>query len=183
MTSASGRNTLAYLVRCALPASKFIFKKDQFGKWYRFDGEIGVAPGWESGKCDTDCQEWVSACLMAHINLDGKNVPIWLAANNTAINFGTNASYPNREGGYFGNLFLSPPVAYGCKGPFAAEGVTAGRMCGGRSGCPYRTAGDYCISECSYNDSGTAYTACAAAPGQTKSFTHVITTYLAADVN
>src|SRR6266478_1385817 len=36
MTTADGRNTVAYLVRCALPAGTTLVKKDQYGVSYSF---------------------------------------------------------------------------------------------------------------------------------------------------
>ena len=49
MNSASGRSTVTYLVRCALPASRSITKQDMTGASYTFTGQIGVAPDWEWG--------------------------------------------------------------------------------------------------------------------------------------
>ena len=49
MSSAGGRSTLSYIVRCALPAGHRITKNDQQNISYTFQGEIGVAPEWETG--------------------------------------------------------------------------------------------------------------------------------------
>ena len=42
MTTASGRTTVAYLVKCALPSGHSITKKDQNGVSYTFPGAIGA---------------------------------------------------------------------------------------------------------------------------------------------
>ena len=44
MTSTSGRQTLSYLVRCALPLGHVVIKTDDQGVPYTFLGQIGVAP-------------------------------------------------------------------------------------------------------------------------------------------
>src|SRR5215471_5330077 len=43
MTTADGRNTVSYLVRCALPTGKSIVKADQYGTLYTFPGALGLA--------------------------------------------------------------------------------------------------------------------------------------------
>src|SRR6185312_9429433 len=95
MNSAAGRNTLAYLVRCALPANHSITKTDSTGASYTFAGGIGLTPQWETGTCDGDCQRWVSACLLAHVNTAGIHVPIWIVGQNTGLGWGQSTSYPN----------------------------------------------------------------------------------------
>src|SRR5205085_10667115 len=47
MTTASGRTTVAYLVKCALPAGHSITKKDQNGVYYTFPVAIGAGAAWE----------------------------------------------------------------------------------------------------------------------------------------
>src|SRR6185295_8651253 len=56
MTSTSGRQTISYMVRCALPLGHAVTKTDDKGVPYTFLGQIGVAPEWESGQCGQDCQ-------------------------------------------------------------------------------------------------------------------------------
>ena len=59
---------MEYLVRCALPASVTLVKADQKGVKYSFKGQLGLAPAWQTGACDTNCQEIVSACMIALVN-------------------------------------------------------------------------------------------------------------------
>ena len=47
MTGSSGRQTIGYLVRCALPLGHSIVKTDDQGVPYTFLGQIGVAPEWD----------------------------------------------------------------------------------------------------------------------------------------
>jgi hypothetical protein len=98
-------------VRCALPATASITKKDQYGNSYTFQGLLGMAPQWQNGACDATCQEDVSACMLAHVNTAGNHVPVWLVSNNTAVGWGQDPNYPNQEAAFFGNVFT--PGAHG----------------------------------------------------------------------
>lgn len=131
MATASGRVIVAYLVRCALPAGRSVSKTDASGTSYTFQGSLGVAPKWETGKCDGTCQAWVSACMVAHINTAGINVPLWIVADSKAqpqIGWGLNAAYPYQEGSFFGNIFVSPPKIYYCDGRDFGASVVPGRI-------------------------------------------------------
>ncbi len=102
MTTSEGRDQVAYLVRCALPANTSITKGS-----YTFPGLLGMAPQWQNGACDTTCQENVSACILAHVNTAGIHVPLWLVAQNTAVGWGQDPEFPNQEGVFFGNVFTA----------------------------------------------------------------------------
>ncbi|HET6283843.1 MAG TPA: hypothetical protein VFH73_23010, partial [Polyangia bacterium] len=117
MTSFDGRLNVKYLVKCALPAGHQLKKQDQFGVWNTFDGAMGMGTGWENGACDKNCQEGISACMMAHVNTAGVHIPLWMVSPAANVGWGTSGSYPNREGTYFGNIFPSNPKAYYCNGP------------------------------------------------------------------
>ena len=137
MATPQGQLAMSYLVRCALPADRSLEKYDADGSLHRFEGAIGVAPEWEHGTCDGACQEWVSACLLAHVNLTGVHVPIWLTAAHPAIDWSTSEEYPNEEAGYFGNLFSAQPVAFVCFGRGLQVNPIPGRVCVGDATCPY----------------------------------------------
>jgi hypothetical protein len=136
MTTAAGRNQVRYLVRCALPAGRTLVKQDQNGVNYTFPGLFGLGAGWEAGACDTACQEYVSACLMAHVNTQGQNVPIWAVAQHAGVGWGQDPDFVNLEGTYFGNVFVmgahgtdpaKTPQLY-CNGPQWNVSPPAGRM-------------------------------------------------------
>jgi hypothetical protein len=171
MTSMAGRITVAYLVRCALPSGHKIVKSDQNGTSWTFAGAIGVAPSWESGACDTNCQEAVSACMMAHVNVAGVHVPIWLDSPLSAIGYGKSSSYPNEEGTFFGNIFVTGSdgkvPAYYCDGSGFASGVTPGRLGASSSAASIFTnpfgSNALCSSKCtaaSGDYKGQGYAAC-----------------------
>jgi hypothetical protein len=128
MTTADGRLTAAYLVRCALPAGRSIVKHDQYGASYTFAGAVGLAPEWESGSCGQSCQMWVSACMLSMVNVTGVHYPIWLDAQNAAVGWGTDPKFTNQEGSFFGNLFQTPFAAYYCGGKSFGVGPIPGRI-------------------------------------------------------
>jgi len=136
MTSDGGRKVVTYLVKCALPAGKTI-SKTVAGVTYQFPGLIGLAPMWETGACDRNCQEWVSACMISLVNTTGTHVPLWMVGRNPALGFGQNASYPYQEGSFFGNIFVSPPQAYYCAGRDFTVDPVPGRIGGVQTGAPY----------------------------------------------
>ena len=76
MTSNGGRLTVKYLAKCALGAGDYMDKQDNTGSWHRFSGGLGFGTGWKSGSCDAKCQEFISACTIAHLNSTGNQVPI-----------------------------------------------------------------------------------------------------------
>jgi hypothetical protein len=122
-------------VECALPAGASITKQvgDQA---LVFDGAIGLAPEWEDDACDEDCQEWVSACLLARTNVSGQTVSIWMRADHPAIGEGANALFPTHEASFFGNLFADPPSRRYCQGTVVGPllGQLQGRTCAGLLG-------------------------------------------------
>jgi hypothetical protein len=132
------RNTVRYMVECALPAGHGITK--QVGdELLAFDGSMGLAPEWEDGECDEDCQEWVSACLLARTNVSGKSVAIWMRADHPAIGDGTNPAYPAYEASFFGNLFAASDSQYYCEGSKAGTlmGELVGRTCTQSEACGF----------------------------------------------
>ena len=93
-------------MRCALPATTSITKGS-----YTFQGLLGLAPQWQNGACDTNCQEAVSACLLAHVNTAGLHIPLWIVAQNPIVGWGQDPEFPNQEAAFFGNVFM--PGAHG----------------------------------------------------------------------
>lgn len=171
MTNDPGRQTIKYLVRCALPAGDSLSKADQTGKVHVFPGQIGLAPQWKTGACDTACQEAVSACVMAHVNATGRSVGLWLDAPMPAIGWGRHNSYPMQESAFFGNIFVSPPVAYYCNGDDWDRAPVLGRLGANWWDSPYTNpfgGNTLCSARCSKEADG--YTNCAG-------YTRVVTVY------
>lgn len=132
----SRRDTVRYLVECALPSGHAI-EKDVEGEPepLPFYGAIGLAPEWETEGCDQDCQEWVSACLLARTNVTGQTVQIWVKGDHEALGWEAPEG-ALLEAGFYGNLFADPEGQYYCKGTH--QGIVAakreGRTCSSAAG-------------------------------------------------
>ena len=166
MTTAAGRSTVSYLVRCALPSGHSLRKQDQNGTSYTVAGAMGRASGWESHASTQDDRYWVSSCLMAHINTTGQHIPIYLDGV-APLGWGRDPAFPIQEGTFIGDLFASPPVARYCGGRGFGSNVVAGRIGdNNQQGEPYSvivkasTGSTRCDDSCARDPSGDGYTAC-----------------------
>lgn len=130
--------TARYVVECALPEGVTI-TKNVGGVPTDFHGALGLAPEWEDDACDEDCQEWVSACLLARTNVSGHTVELWLTGDHPALGSGLDLAYPVYEASFFGNLFVDEDAQHMCPGllvgPLLAQ--LQGRTCSA-------TLGGYC---------------------------------------
>lgn len=124
------RAVMEALVQCALTEEQSVSwsptAEEQKVFWHYlsgFDakpwkGEIGLCPQWAEGPASTACQELVSACLLARNNAYGVRVDISLQGDRALVaptSFPVDparspamqeaASFPLREGAFFGNLF------------------------------------------------------------------------------
>ena len=88
------------------PPDDSLVKADQNGARYTFPGSLGLAPQWKNGACDTNCQEIISACMMAHVNTTGRHINLYLDSP-VALGLGRQNAYPMQEGAFFGNIFAS----------------------------------------------------------------------------
>lgn len=134
LSTAGGQEVATYLMQCALPAGDSISKVVD-GQMLVFDGYLGLAPEWKNGACDEDCQQWVSACLLARTNVSGQSVDLWVAADHPSVGLGLSADYPLREATFYGNVFASLPTQYFCRGSDDAQvaAIANGRTCTGDS--------------------------------------------------
>lgn len=157
MSSDEGIATAKYVVRCAIPASDGISVVDYTGSLITFYGEIGLAPEWADGQCGTDCQQKVSACLMAFTNGTGEHVDIAMSAHMPEIGDDSPRGW-DQEAAFFGNIFFGsndPEAsgAYYCWGDETQNSNTGvnmayyvPRFCQGYEDgeCPFTMAGDSC---------------------------------------
>jgi hypothetical protein len=128
MTTSGGREVVKYLVKCAYPEGQSLVKQDQYGASYTFYGSIGIAPEVAAGPCDLDCQEKISACMLAHVNNSGQHISIWMVGPDPGIGWGGSTQYPYQEGAFFGNIFANPWQGYYCAGEDMASGEVPGRL-------------------------------------------------------
>ncbi len=110
-----------YMVRCALPQGESIVVTVDDTR-YPLEGLLGMAPQWRHSHLSRNAQEWVSACLLAHVNAFEISVAIsvrgagprsnqMLVANNDE-----RAGYPVYEASFFGNIFDTAQPMYACWG-------------------------------------------------------------------
>lgn len=107
--------TAEYLVECALGPQQSLTKVVD-GVTIELHGLVGLAPEWESGECDQDCQEWVTACLLARTNVSGQEVTVAIRSDHDDVGTKPTQGYPKYEASWFGNLFVEDPVMYFCEG-------------------------------------------------------------------
>lgn len=187
LADAQGLEIAGYLVECALPEGQSVTKvRGADGYTIVLQGALGLAPEWKDGACDEDCQQWVSACMLARTNVTGEPVGLWLAADHPAIGLGHPGEYPFHEATFYGNLFQDPPALHLCRGVQAVDDSSLGeylrtRTCGGLEpeACGFTQWGDC-------NDTGRCIlvagfvTDCAAASLLATERYHSITTFVAA---
>lgn len=75
----------------------------------------------DEASIDASQERWVSACMLALTNYFGKHVDVSLQANSKSVPSLEQTEEETRifsifEGGFFGNLFRTNPVAYVCAG-------------------------------------------------------------------
>jgi hypothetical protein len=143
------REFLKYVVSCALDDDASITMKID-GKSYTFEGSLGLATDWgeRGGKCDSECQRWVSACVLSRVDFLGVEKPISLRGANRALKttFNELHDYPVREATYFGNLWADGAPKYACLSPGKSE---IPRVCGDSlDNCPMDVVGS-CAQACS----------------------------------
>jgi hypothetical protein len=181
MTTSGGRDIVKYIVRCAFPAGHSLVKKDQNNVSYTFPGAIGVAPELEgTGLCSPDCQERVSACMLAHVNNAGAHISLWLTGEGAIGWAKDTTNYPYEEGSFFGNLFPNPWNGYYCTGKDLDVGSVPGRL-----GTPIATnvysdpfgSNVGCADYCTAHSGADGYSSCATQSGGYRLWKHVVTVY------
>lgn len=122
--TAEGRETLKYLIDCALP-NGITISAEHNDEEFVFHGGAGLAPAWLDRPLNTSEQRWVSACMLARVNYYGEKVKISMrgkAQNDETLPDILQTTkeeveaFPLFEGGFYGNLFLDTPEAYVCVG-------------------------------------------------------------------
>jgi len=164
------RQILAYAYSCALPSSSSM-TLEIGGEPWEFTGQLGLAPEWETGACDVECQEWVSACLLARTNQFGLPVELSLRGNHPALQVPTEVAeaFTLREGSFYGNVFTEGAdvagQAYACAGGSgSAMWELTDRFCSAiGDGCPIETVADCNINAfaCDVDNAAcSSFTAC-----------------------
>jgi hypothetical protein len=128
---------MRYLVRCAVPQGQVrIYISPISGVVRVWQGALGVAPRWASGKPATVVeQQVVSACLAAHVNTYGYSVPIsitGLKGDGTPLDFapGEKRMFGIKEACFFGNLFTDEGIFVANDQLGLADNLSSPRRCG-----------------------------------------------------
>ncbi|MGN6106386.1 MAG: hypothetical protein ACTHU0_14870, partial [Kofleriaceae bacterium] len=186
-----GREVLAYIVSCALPAGGGFVATALDGHDYVFEGSIGLAPGWATREPTVAERRWVTACVLSRTNLYGVSVQLSVRGGHEALatTNAERAAFTVVEGGFYGDLFdPTGPRLYACAAPPKVLGLHVSTL--DLRSCAHSLDG--ATTECGFTYTG----ACAAVQGQKAScaggepyrgcaspsgaWDEVITTYLAA---
>lgn len=179
------RGVLGYAVGCALAGTQSI-TYTVGGTQYTDPGAFGIATAWTSRALTATEAAWVSACVIARVNLTSTSVTI--SARGAQTGYATTSAelndYKIEEGAFWGNVFTDQGsvAAYACNGVDQAANDSYGdlplRQCAqpdGTSGytpCGFSYAG-LCTAACS---STSTYSGCAYNGGAASA--QVVTTFL-----
>lgn len=123
--TAPGRKLLGYVVMCSMgwDDNFNVFKAD---REYILEGGIGLAPSWKDAALTVSERRWLSACLLAHANAFGVEVPLSLRGPHPALSTtaGELSDYPVQEGAFYGDILerSAPPLAFACAGTAQNDG-------------------------------------------------------------
>jgi hypothetical protein len=175
VSTATKRQQLSYLVRCALPEDVMLYSQ-QGPERFTFQGSMGLAPRWLYEAITPSEERWVSACLLALVNYFGKHVMVSMRATPPpvpalGVSDDEQQTFSIFEGGFFGNLFTPEPVAYTCRGERtraqADDPILQDRVCTQETGattvdgkpityCRFLLTG-HCAHASSFTVNGTPY--------------------------
>jgi len=144
------RELLSHIVSCALTDDQSVTITVE-GTTYTYQGAIGLAPEWgeANGRCDQTCQQWVSGCLIARLDYLGveREISIRGASHALKTSHQERQAYPVYEATYYGNVFQSPQIIYGCLLPWQTSDE---RVCGpSLTSCAVHFTGD-CFTNCDF---------------------------------
>ncbi|MBM7119167.1 hypothetical protein [Archangium primigenium] len=164
---------MKYVVACAVPAGQArAFTNTATGTTYRWEGLLGLAPGWSDGEEATlEELQVVSACMAAHANKFGIHVTISVrgrdgGGNVLPVSLQESTVYGVQEACFFGNLFDGQTGVFsGNDGLSLGSGESSPRVCGlpgvpSGSQCQPMVYVGSCAAHCTLDASGGFYTSC-----------------------
>lgn len=161
-----GRELLGYVVKCALGWDETLVVP-YYGKNFVFEGGVGLGEKWAGGGLSPSDQRWISACLLAHANAHGIEVPLSLRGHHPALatTLVEEEKYTVEEGAFYGNLLDASDIQapmFACSGLAAHDTCELGsntwlqaRLCASAGGE---------VSTCGFTVPGDCYDFKAAAP-------------------
>ena len=160
-----GADLLSYMVSCALPEGSSL----SVGS-YVFAGQLGLAPKWVDKPLKDSERGWVSACLLARVNLFGVTVRLSLRGTVAALSTTSDerAGYTLFEGAFYGDVFATPQKFNACTSAYKATAPQVSTMplreCtvpdgGGLTRCGFNAVGT-CEDVCQGGGDGERYASC-----------------------
>ena len=156
----NGREFVRYAYSCAMPegtTETIVIDEDTS---LTLQGGLGLAPEWgeENGSCDQECQEWVSACMIARVNAFGQQVQLSLRGSHPALQNNTSpaeiTTFNHHEGRFWGNILGGTTTARACYGTASDIFQVTRRACASPGGyCPIDVAGS-CNTACTMGADG-----------------------------
>lgn len=171
--TAAGRQLLSYVVRCALPAGDDASFPRAGAPDLVYPGVIGIASGWKNGPLGGAGRRLMTACLMAHVNAVGTQVPISVRSDALSdASLLEKLLFPAQEMAVYGDIFAAPSERelHVCFGRAVAQSLGGDGGLGGALGLPSYLDYRMCsVSEsCGFNRVGACYR-WSGQPGVTKS--------------
>ena len=165
---------MKYLVKCTVAEGETRSYTDpSTGTTYTWQGSLGLAPQWASGKkMNEPEQQLVSACMAAHANKYGMHVQLSVLGRTTrgqAIPYTAEEleMFARREGCFFGNLFKNEGLFAGTDGAYLNNDESSPRACALStqqgaldSQCSPMVHVNSCETYCTKDPSGLFYTEC-----------------------
>jgi hypothetical protein len=173
VNSEPGRMLLSYVVRCALATGDHASFPRAGASDLVYPGGVGIASGWKNGSLGGAGRRLMTACLMAHVNAVGTQVPISVRSETLRdASLVEKLLFPAQEMAVYGDIFAAPSERelFVCFGRAVAQSLGGGGGLGGALGLPSYLDYRMCsVSEsCGFNRVGACYR-WAGQPGVTKS--------------
>jgi hypothetical protein len=205
--SESGRELLSYVVRCALRAGDEASFPRAGAPDLVYTGLVGIAQSWKGSSLGGKGQRLMTACLMAHVNAVGTQVPISVRSPTLRdAPLTEKLLFPAQEMAVYGDVFAPPSERdlFVCFGQAVAQSLGGNgglgsalglptyldyRMCSVSESCGFRRVGacyrwpsqpDVPRSACEVR-SGNYYNKCHEAPiqeGSTPAWDDTVSVYL-----
>lgn len=181
-----GRTFLDYAVKCALPAGESV-STTVLGVTHTFKGHVGIAPEWTKEALSESSRRWLSACILAHVNVTSAKVMILLRGDHPALSVPSGSStgeFVLREGGFYGDIFAFTPAKHACVGAATIPERACTKNLSGLSPCGFTVPG-HCrgssVAACEGLSDG-AYETCHSKPivpsDESTAYPETITVYL-----
>lgn len=107
VSTSDGQQLVTLLVACALSIDQqFIVDNNTFF------GEAGLAPLWPLRSLRTLERPAVSACVLAHLSVEGLAIPVSILFSNST----ERDAFPIPEGAFYGDLFFPQLIWFACRG-------------------------------------------------------------------